>query len=330
MERFGPYLLLKSLAVGGLGEVYLAKKSGPGGFEKLFALKRARPERVRTAEDVQVLIDEAKFSARLTHGHIAQTLDLIQVGDEWAVVQEYIDGLDVARLSRCIGRHRRRLGLDECVHVAKEILVALDYVHRLTDAEGHRIGVRHGDVAPANVMVSAGGEVKLVDFGSARAASLTEIDGGFGGGKLRYLAPEQVSGIVPDQRADLYAVGIVLWELCAGQRVYEGFGPEAIVGAVAKGAVPPLAAARPDAPEPLVQVLHRALQPNPRLRYPHAAAFLRALEDQNIANDPARSRHVLGDIVRAAQEELAAPRPRLVSVAEDRSLEDSLVDALDP
>ena len=332
MQRLGPYVLLERIASGGIGEIFRAKKVGAAGFEKQVAVKCVRPELAHSAERIQDLIDEAKLAARLTHGNIAQTLDLLQVGEDWVVVQEYVEGVDLFQLARTLERHERRLGLNECVHVVKQVLLALDFVHRLADDDGRPMGVMHCDIAPANVMENVGGEVKLIDFGIARGPSLAAVEGRFAGGKVRYRAPEQVHGEDFDHRADLYSTGIVLWELLAGERIYEALELDEILAAVARAEVPAVNEVRPDVPEGLAAVVRRATHPEPGYRYPNAAAFLRALEDQQLDVDASRSRHVLGEIaaaVRADAHTSRPPPPRLVSVAEDRSLEDSLVDALD-
>lgn len=331
METFGPYVLLQKIAAGGMAEIYKAKMAGAGGFEKTVALKRILPEYAQSAEFIQMLIDEAKLAARLTHGNIVQVLNLERVGNDWALVLEFVEGMDLFRLERVLEQHERRLGVDECVHITKEILIALDFVHRATDEQGNPMGLLHCDVAPANVMVNAGGEVKLIDFGVARASGLTEKGARLPGGKIRYRSPEQARTEEFDLRSDIYSVAVVLWELLAGERVYEALALEEIVERVATGGVPDIETVRDDLPDGLVRVLRRALHPEPRYRYPHAAAFLRALEDLDVGLDPARSRHVLSEIVRAVLNE-GRPKGRPlneVTVAEDQSLEDALENALD-
>jgi serine/threonine protein kinase len=333
VETFGPYQLLERIAAGGVGEIYRARMAGAGGFEKIVAIKRILPEYAQSAELVQSLIDEARLAARLTHGNIVQILNLERFGEDWGVVLEYVEGVDVFRLERVLEQHERRLGIDECVHIAKEILVALDYVHRLTDDEGHPLGLLHCDIAPANVMVNVGGEVKLLDFGMAKSEGMVAMEGVAPGGKIRYRAPEQARGDQFDLRADIYSTAVVLWELLAGERVFESMELEEILSAVEHGAVPGIETVRTGVPDGLVRVLRRALFPDVRYRYPHAAAFLRALEDLEVGRDPARSRHVLAEIVSAIRRESRpdARRPaKPVTVAEDLSLEDALDSAFDP
>jgi len=329
VESFGPYVLLQKLASGGMAEIYKAKMAGAGGFEKTVAIKKILPEYCADAEFIQMLIDEAKLAARLNHGNIVQVLNLERIGEHWAVVLEYVDGIDLFRLERVLEQHERRLGVDECVHIVKEILIALDFVHRSTDENGTLLGLVHCDVAPSNVMVSIGGEVKLIDFGVARATGLAEIEGRMPGGKVRYRAPEQARGEEFDLRADIYSVAVVLWELLAGERIYESMVLEEIAARVSKADIPDISSIRDDLPDGLVRVLRRALHQDPRYRYPHSAAFLRALEDLDVGLDPARSVHVLSEIVRAVMNENRRKTMDSVRVAEEASLEDALESALD-
>lgn len=326
VQSLGPYVVLERIAAGGMGEIFRGRKVGAAGFEKEVALKLVRPELAHSAEGIQALIDEAKLAARLTHGSIVQTLDLLQVGEDWVVVQELVDGVDLLQLGRALVRNERRLGLDECVHIIKQVLVALDFVHRLAGSDGHPLGVMHCDIAPANVMVNVGGEVKLIDFGTARGSHLADVEGAYAGGKVRYRAPEQMRGEPFDQRADLYSTGVLLWELLAGERIYEGYELEDILRAVGEGEIPQILELRPDIPAELAIVLHRATHPDPHYRYPQAASFARALEDQEVGRDASRSCRVISEIVRAVQQEQSSQPPPipLVPVAEDRSLEDAL------
>ena len=329
MPNFGPYVLLEHIARGGMADLYRAKMAGAGGFEKTIALKRMRPEYAKNPDLIRMFIEEAKLSSRLVHGNIAQVITLERVGDDWALVLEYVEGLDLFRLERILEEHDRRLSVDECVHIVKEILIALDFVHRLPDANGAPLGLVHCDVSPANVMVNTGGEVKLIDFGIARSKKGGGLSPGHGG-KVRYRAPEQVRGESFDLRADIYSVGVVLWELLAGERIYEGKTLEDVLDLVRDGRVPEVSSRRPDLPESLATVLHRALYPEPHYRYAHAAAFLRALEDLTIASDPARSRHVLSEIIRAMHHPVDAARTEDIplTVADD-SLEHALDSALE-
>ncbi len=331
METFGPYVLLDKIASGGMADIYKAKMAGAGGFEKIVAIKRIRPEHAASAEFVQMLIDEAKIAVRLTHANIAQVINLERVGNDWGLVLEYVDGVDLFRMERSLEQHERRLGVDECVHLIKDVLDALDFVHRVADEDGEPLGMVHCDISPGNIMVNMSGEVKLIDFGVARASGFTSASGP--GGKIRYRAPEQVRGEELDPRSDIYSVGIVLWELLAGERVYESLSLEEIMERVSAGDVPAIETVRSGLDDGLVRVMRRALYPDPKYRYPHAAAFVRALEDLEVGRDAARSRRVLAEIVRAVtipkrEAEKRAHQPK-VRVAEEPSLEDVLDDELE-
>jgi serine/threonine protein kinase len=331
VETFGAYILLQKIASGGMADIFKAKLAGAGGFEKIVAIKKIRPEYSQSAEFVQMLIDEAKIAVRLTHANIAQVINLERVDDDWGLVLEYVDGIDLFRMERLLEQHERRLGVDECVHITKEVLSGLDFVHHVTDDEGAPLGMVHCDISPGNVMINLSGEVKLIDFGVARASGVPMS--GLPGGKIRYRAPEQVRDEEFDLRSDIYSVGIVLWELLAGERIYESFPLEEILERVQKGDVPPIESVRSGLSDGLVRVLRRALYPDPTYRYPHGAAFIRALEDLDVGRDHARSRRVLSEIVRAVTIPRRAAERRskkaVVRVAEDPSLEDVLEEELD-
>lgn len=332
METFGPYLLIERIASGGMADIYKAKMAGAGGFEKIVAIKRIRNEHAASAEFVQMLIDEAKIAVRLTHANIAQVINLERVGDDWGLVLEYVEGIDLFQMERKLEQHERRLGVDECVHLAKELLHGLDAVHRLADHEGEPLGLVHCDVSPSNVMVNIGGEVKIIDFGVARATGVATA--GMTGGKIRYRAPEQIRSEEFDLRSDIYSAGVVLWELLAGERIYESLTLEEILEKVEHADVPPIETVRPGLPDGLIRVMRRALFPDPRYRYPHSAAFIRALEDLDVGRDTARSRRVLSEIVRAVLQPQRELERRSVStrveLAEEQSLEDILEDELEP
>lgn len=325
MERFGPYVLVDHLGRGGLGDIFRAKLLGAGGFERWVAVKMLRPEHAIHAERVQRFIDEARLAARCTHGNIAQVFTLERFGDHWALVLELVDGLDLLRLVRALAQYERRLGLDEAVHVAKEALLALDFVHRLADERGVPLGLMHGDIAPANLMIARTGELKLIDFGLTR--QILELEPSLRGGKLRYRAPEQVQGD-GDARSDLYAIALVLWELIAGERIYEGLGLEEIVAEVSAGSVPDLSLYRDDVPAALIDVLRCALAVEPKRRFQDAAAFLRALDSLPIGKEPLRSRRALAEVVTVLSTPTPSGSQRPAVAIVEQTLESALEDAL--
>lgn len=322
MERLGPYEILEHLGSGGAGSICRARWTGAAGFEKTVALKRLLPEFAQNAEAVQALIDEAKLGARLTHGNIAQVLRLEQWDDEWIVVLEYVAGVDLYRLAQVLRQHERRLPFEEIVHLGREVLQALHFLHGAKASDGRSLQLVHCDVAPANVMVSLQGEVKLIDFGSARGPSLSELEGSVPGGKLRYRSPEQMRGDGFDHRSDLYSLAVMLWELLAGERIYESMSLEEIIDSISAGIVPDLRHHRPDTPAPLQDLLRRALSPDRQARFGNAAEFLGALEDTHLCPEPARAQFALGELARAS-------RIRKATLEIVPQSEASLEDALD-
>jgi serine/threonine protein kinase len=320
MVSAGIYELLGPPRRGGVAEVVPARLLGPGGVARRVALKRLRPELAGAPDAAARLLSEARVSARVEHAAVARVERVELVDGLPVLVMELVDGLDLAELGRRLALHRRRLGLDEAVHVARELLFGLEALHRALDDDGRPLGLVHRDVAPSNVMVSRGGEVKLVDLGLARP-------GGPGsappGGKLRYLAPEVARGGPATVAADLFGVGLVLWELLAGERVHEGLDLEALGDRVARGAVPPVEALRPDVPARLRGVLAAALAPDAHRRFASAGDLLDALDGLEVGRSAVASRRALAGVVGA----LAEPPPRLfpaVHPVAEASLEDAL------
>src|SRR5678815_5856104 len=220
-RQFGPYRLVRQIAVGGMAEIHLAKTAGIAGFEKYVALKMIHPNFAEDEQFIQMLVDEAKIAVQLTHGNIAQTFDLGRVGDTYYITMEYVDGADLYKILRRASEQDREIPLDVCAFIGKEISSALDHAHRKRDHKGKPLGIVHRDVSPQNVLVSYSGEVKLVDFGIAKAASkVRQTAAGVIKGKYYYMSPEQARGGQIDLRSDIFSAGIVLYEMVAGQMLY--------------------------------------------------------------------------------------------------------------
>ena len=314
------FVLLDQIATGGFCEIVRARQAGGAGFEKIVALKRLLPAHAQNPERVTALIEEAKLAASLSHGSLAQVLDLVEVDGNWAVVLEFVPGLDLFQLTKILSQHERRLDLPECLHIVREILLALDYVHHATDGDGHPLSLLHGDMAPGNVMLTTSGEVKLIDFGMLRTQyGLDSINPA--GGKVRYAAPEHVRGAPRTVAGDLYATGLILWELLAGVRVFDGMSLPALVTAVGQGAVPLVDVWRPELPPVVSAIVLRALALEPDRRFSSASDFLRALGRAEVPWDPASSRQVLSALIRRLRGTIA---PTPVAVAGDASLESIL------
>ncbi|HEU5055804.1 MAG TPA: serine/threonine-protein kinase [Kofleriaceae bacterium] len=218
--QIGRYDIVRRLAVGGMAEVYLARVRGQHGFARSVVLKRIRPELSRTGQFQRMFADEARVAAHLSHVNIAQVLDVGEENGESYLVMEYVDGRDVHALLADAG------GAGLPIHVAAAIAMGvaagLDHAHRRRDADGRPLDIVHRDVSPSNVMVAFDGNVKLLDFGVAKAQGAREVTrAGTVKGKVEYMSPEQALGLAVDQRSDLFSLGTLLFELLVGARPYD-------------------------------------------------------------------------------------------------------------
>ncbi|HQR30115.1 MAG TPA: serine/threonine-protein kinase, partial [Anaeromyxobacteraceae bacterium] len=220
MRQLGRYLLIEPIASGGMAEVWRAEVAGPSGFVKQVAVKLVRADRGDDDEMVRMFVQEARLASALHHANIVHVFDLDLIEGRHVIAMELVHGKSLrAVLDRC-RELNVRFGLPRAVHVAHQLARALAYAHRPV-AEGGVAGLVHRDVSPHNVLVSFEGEVKLTDFGIARAEGASGLTGpGTLKGKIGYMAPEQATGAATDARADLFALGVVLWELCTGQRLF--------------------------------------------------------------------------------------------------------------
>lgn len=271
-------MLLRRLAVGGMAEVYVAKTKGIGGFEKLVAIKVIHPRFSEDEHFVQMLVEEAKISVQLNHVNIAQTFDLGCIDDTYFISMEYVEGADTFRVQKRARDQRLALPIDICCHIAAEICNGLSYAHRKRDAEGSPLGIVHRDISPQNVLVSYSGEVKIVDFGIAKAAlrgGQTEV--GVIKGKYYYMSPEQAWGDPVDHRTDVFATGLLLHELLTGEMVYQEENVPALLDRVRKAQIPSPRARRKDVPEELAAVIAKAVAKEASDRFQSAHAFAQEL-----------------------------------------------------
>ncbi len=221
--RFGRYLLVERLAIGGMAELFLATSPGEHGFQKRVVIKRLLPSLVEDKTYTAMFIDEAKLTARLVHPKIAQTFELGQVDGTLYIAMEHVDGIDVLALLREFASRRRRIEQPLAAWIAHEVLDALDYAHNLAGEDGAPLGIVHRDISPSNVLLSGRGDIKLVDFGIARAIDPEREHKSKTGtlkGKYGYMSPEQVIEQGLDSRSDLFSVGVVLAELLTGRRLF--------------------------------------------------------------------------------------------------------------
>ena len=266
--QFGKYLLLDRIAVGGMAEVFAAKAFGAEGFQRILAIKKILPTLGEDPEFVSMFVDEARIAVQLSHANIVQVLELGKHDESLFIAMEYVSGRDLRQL---LDRYRRRgepLPIPQACAIAARVCEALDYAHRKRDASENPLGIVHRDVSPQNVLVSFDGAVKLIDFGIAKAERrLRETQSGILKGKFSYMSPEQVRGGPVDQRSDVFAAGVLLWELICGRKLFTGDSDFAVLEKVRKGEVPPPAGVNPAVPEALSRVVLAALAVEPHDRY---------------------------------------------------------------
>jgi len=267
------------IASGGMATVHLARAHGAGGFQRFVALKVMHPHIASEPEFVQMFLDEARLAARIHHPNVVGTSDVQQDEDGLFLVMDYIDGPALQVILRALWTKGERMPLDVGLRIFLDALAGLHAAHELTDASGESLHLVHRDVSPQNILVGADGVARLTDFGVARARSrITTTECGQLKGKLTYMAPEQVRSEPIDRRADIYAAGVVLWEMLTSERLMRGDNDGAIVERILAGVSRSPRDVVPSVPEPLSALCMRALRFEREERFPTAAAFAEALE----------------------------------------------------
>ncbi|HEY4244157.1 MAG TPA: protein kinase [Kofleriaceae bacterium] len=271
---FGKYFLTEKLATGGMAEIYLAKLVGPGGFEKQLVIKQIHPKLSGQRHFVDLFVAEAKTLVTLAHGNIVPVYELGVIDDTYFIAMEYIDGPTLYRFTEILARRGVAMAPAIAAWIAARILEGLDYAHRKGE------GVIHRDLSPRNVMLSRDGEVKLVDFGIAVTLGGGETEGAESAptGSFPYMSPEQVRKEPLTGQTDLFSVGVLAWEMLAGQRLFARPEPEATLQAVLGAPIPPPSSVRPDVPAKLDEVVMRALERDAAARWPSAGEMLAALQ----------------------------------------------------
>jgi serine/threonine protein kinase len=292
---YGPYQLLEKIAVGGMAEVFKAKRRGLAGFEKVIAVKRILPHLSHNEEFVTMFVDEAKLVAGLTHPNIVHIFDLGRIGASYYIAMEYVDGRDLRSTLKRLHERAERLPAGLAVFVASRVASALDHAHRHKDAEGRPLRIVHRDVSPQNILISFEGQVKLTDFGIAKAATkASTTERGALRGKLMYMSPEQAWGRPIDHRSDLFSLGIVLYEMLSGERPFLGAGSSdmGILKKVREADVPPLAPLGVTMPAELERIVMRALAREPDDRPRTAGILQQDLESLLNVEPPATAREL--------------------------------------
>jgi len=262
------YRVLEKLESGGMAEVFRAESTGLQGFRKQVAIKRVLPHLGRKSKFISMFLDEARLSAQLSHSNCVQVFD-IGVGDSaYFIVMEFVEGANLKSIATSMRSRGQSFPIPAAAYLAHEICKGLSYAHELTDRNGVSLHLVHRDVSPPNVLVTRHGEVKIVDFGLAKAKSQIEhSEPGIIKGKFSYLSPEAARAQEVDCRADLFAVGIILWELLASQRLFTGDSDVQILYKVQAAQVPPISQINRGVPPELERIIHRALARDRQERY---------------------------------------------------------------
>ena len=274
----GRYKLIERVAVGGMAELYLAQVNGPGGFSKKVAVKRVLPHLDDSDELYNMLLDEARIAATMQHPNLVQVYDAFEEGGEYFIAMEFLDGIDLYSLRRLLDEQRNPLPWDIVLFIATSVAAGLQYAHDKTDGNGKPLGIVHRDVTPHNIFLTRNGGVKLVDFGIAKAADrIAKTNSGALKGKLPYLAPEQCLGQTVDHRADIFALGILLYELTTRQRLYQQRSEYLLMRQIVEEKITPPSQLMPY-PRELEAIVMRALAKDPADRFASAGELQTNLE----------------------------------------------------
>jgi serine/threonine-protein kinase len=265
----GKYRVVLKLSEGGTANIFLGVVHGRGGFNKLVVLKVPKEHVLQETESRRMFLNEARLAARLNHANIVQTNEVIDQGGHPIIVMEYLEG---QALSSILARSRGSISLAMHLAIVSEALSGLQYVHDYTDFDGVSLNIVHRDMTPHNVFVTFDGHVKLLDFGIAkvdRADGGTET--GVVKGKIRYMSPQQIVGEKLDRRADIFAVGMILWEAAARERMWRQESEPAVMHHIVNGEIPAPSSVNPDVSPELERIVMKALSPEPEARYATAA-----------------------------------------------------------
>jgi len=271
------YRIERYVAEGGMGAIYLGKKLGPVGFEKEVVLKQLLPEFTSRPEFRDLFFREAKISGSLDHVNIVRTFDLVRSDDALFIVMEYVPGADLRTIAWRARRRRRPLSVAAIVHVAMETLNGLTYAHGRLAADGSPLGIIHRDVSPSNILCSSQGEVKLSDFGIAKAVTFASVFYRVRG-KVGYMSPEQARNQPLDARSDLFSLAVCIFETLSGERLYTG-DLQTPADVIYAQPVPSLLARAPEVPPDVEKVLRKALALDCDQRFADASEFGQALRD---------------------------------------------------
>lgn len=318
------YRVVEKLESGGMAEVFRAESEGLQGFRKQVAIKRVLPHLSEKKKFIAMFLDEARLSAQLSHSNCVQVFD-IGVGDNaFFIVMEYVDGANLKGIAESVKKQGKDFPVPAAAWVAHEICKGLSYAHELTDQNGMPMNLVHRDMSPPNVLVTKYGEVKIVDFGLAKASSqLEKSEPGIIKGKFSYLSPEAALGQEVDKRTDIFAVGIILWELLAGQRLFLGDTDFQTVKKVQVAQVPPISQINRKVPPELERIVNKALAKDMLARYGTSRELGQDLSRFMFSYGEPISSYDIATIVQGTMREKQRVRPPQGSII-DKLIEEAL------
>ena len=277
--RFGQYVLLEKIATGGMAEVWKARMRGVEGFQKIVAIKKILPHLSDNREFIDMFIDEAKLAAQLNHNNIIHIYDLGKIQNSYYIAMEFVDGFDLKTILKNAQERDVPLSVELSLFIATKIAAALDYAHRKRDFENRDLGLVHRDVSPQNVLISQEGDIKLCDFGIAKAASkASHTQAGALKGKLQYMSPEQAWGKTIDRRSDIFALATVLFEMLTNRKLFTGENEMSILEQVREARVELPSKVNDEIAPEIDRIVLKALAKEPDARYQTAAEMARDLD----------------------------------------------------
>jgi len=277
--KFGQYVLVEKIATGGMAEVWKARMRGVEGFQKIVAIKKILPHLSDNQDFIEMFVDEAKLAAQLNHNNIIHIYDLGKIQTSYYIAMEYIDGYDLKTILRRGEERDHPMGVELALFIASKVASALDYAHRKKDFDEREMGLVHRDVSPQNVLISQEGDIKLCDFGIAKAASkASHTQAGALKGKLQYMSPEQAWGRTIDRRSDIFALATVLFEMLTNRKLFSGDNELSILEQVREARVLPPSQHNEDVTPQIDAVVLKALQKDPANRYQTAGEMARDID----------------------------------------------------
>ena len=314
VERLGRYEVLGEIASGGMATVFLGRVTGAKGFQRLVAIKRLHPHLESEEDFVSMFLDEARLAAKIRHQNVVGTLD-VEDQEGLYIVMEFIEGDRLLGLLRHAAKSGERIPIPVAIRIALDTLAGLHAAHELPDDDGEMLGLVHRDVSPQNILVGVDGVARLTDFGIAKATSrLTVTRDGQLKGKIAYMAPEQTKRVEIDRRVDIFAMGIITWEMLTSKKLFTGESDVEVLNQLLFEPIPRLKESAPGIPPAIDAAVMKALERDPAKRYATAAEFADALERASkVVGGPANARTVATHLQKVSAEKIAKDRARISS-----------------